>query len=148
MEQYALPRHQQGTIPDRWGQESAPCDRNKRNCLEHSELQGFSGRRNRRESICDISWQYLRQYPFRHMPSHKVGLQQQSPARRKIPLRYLSSKRSKITLQRHFLKFLSPYYDNAGRKYLEKHLCKTITSINIFLWFTEYYVAFPPMHRD
>lgn len=51
---------------------------------------------------------------------------QQSPARRKIPLRYLPSNRSKITLTKTCLQFLSPYYDNAGRKYSEKHLCKTI----------------------
>lgn len=56
--------------------------------------------------------------------------------------------RAKLHWQRHFLQFLSPYYDNAGLKYSEKHLCKTIKPKNTILWFTEYWVAFPPMHRE
>ena len=40
---------------------------------------------------------------------------------------------AKLHWQRHSLQFLSPYYDNAGRKYSEKNLCKTIHQRNIFL---------------
>lgn len=45
---------------------------------------------------------------------------------------------AKLHLQRDFLQFLSPYYDNAGLKYSKKHLCKTIKSISAIIWFAEF----------